>query len=114
MKRFVTGHDRATRLLWTASSTAAAVVIGVAVRQVLEKGWQRFRHEDPPRNPADPFTDWPAALAWGAVVGMGVGIARVFARRGAAGTWERLAGHEPPDIRRPSRARRYIRDRLTI
>ena len=48
----------------------------------------------------DPDRSWTEAVAWAAAVGVGAGVARVLAVRGAARGWERVKGDPTPDLRR--------------
>lgn len=54
----------------------------------LAGAWRKTRHEEPPENPASPSTTWSDALAWAAVSGIGLGVARLVAQRGAAAAWQ--------------------------
>jgi hypothetical protein len=83
---------------WKIMALAFAVPTGIAVRKSLDAAWRAARHNDPPRNPAAPGTDWGEALAWAAVSGVAVAAARLAAARGAAATWKSLTGQLPPGI----------------
>jgi hypothetical protein len=83
---------------WKVVALAFAVPAGIAVRKVLDTGWRKTRHDDPPKNPAAPGTNWPEALAWAAVSGIVVAAARLVAARGAAATWKSLTGKLPPGV----------------
>ncbi len=71
---------------------------GIAVRKAIEAGWRKTRHDDPPKNPAAPGTQWSEAIAWAAVSGIAVAAARLVAARGAAATWKSLTGKLPPGV----------------
>ena len=71
---------------------------GIVVRKAIETAWRKTQHDDPPKNPAAPGTDWPEALAWAAVSGIAIAAARLVAARGAAATWKSLTGKLPPDV----------------
>lgn len=88
----------AGKIGWKIVAMAFAVPTGIAVRKALDAGWQKARHDDPPKNPAAPGTEWSEALLWAAVSGIAVAAARLLAARGAAATWKSLTGKLPPGI----------------
>lgn len=83
---------------WTLLTTGSAILGAVVVRSLLKKGWQVWRHEDPPNNPADPDVSWQDALIWAGVTGAAAAVGRVVARRLAAEGWERSTGQLPPVV----------------
>lgn len=85
-------------LVWKGAATAASIAAGLAARKIAVALWRRQRGGDPPANPADPTTSWGEAVTWTAVVGVAVGVARLLARRGAAGAWRAVEGKLPPDL----------------
>ena len=88
----------AGRIGWKIVAAAFAVPTGIAVRKAIETGWRKTKHDDPPKNPAAPGTQWSEALAWAAVSGVAVAAARLVAARGAAATWKSLTGKLPPGV----------------
>ncbi len=92
--------DRGQRTLWKAWSTLAAVGAGLATRSLVQKAWTSRTGEEPPANPGDPSVDWHEALAWSAGLGVGVGVARTLAQRGAATAWTKATGELPPGFAR--------------
>jgi hypothetical protein len=89
----------AEKTAWKLAATVSAVVASIAIRKVLMAGWKKSHKGNlPPTNPADRQTQWTEALAWSAATGLGVGIARMIATRGAAGAWEKLTGALPPGL----------------
>ncbi len=83
---------------WKVVAFAFAVPTGIAMRKALDAAWRAARHDDPPRNPAAPGTDWGEALAWAAVSGIAVAAARLIATRGATATWKTVTGKLPPGV----------------
>lgn len=81
---------------WMVIGAASAALAGIAVRSALKAGWQLWRDEDPPNNPAAPDVSWKDALAWAGATGAAVAVARVLARRGAVVGWRRVTGRYPP------------------
>lgn len=86
------------KAIWKLAATGAAVLTGIAVRNLLIALWRRITKNDPPVNPADPTTGWGEAIAWTAATGMAVGVARMLASRGAAAGWRRATGNLPPGL----------------
>jgi len=82
---------------WTIAATGAAIVGAMAARSALKAGWKAFMATDPPENPADPAVTWGEAIAWTALTGAVVGVARMCAQRVAVSGWEKATGHTPPD-----------------
>jgi hypothetical protein len=66
--------------------------------KALTGGWRAATHREPPANPASPQTGWGEAIAWAGASGVAVGVARLAARRGAAGAWQRASGSLPPGV----------------
>ena len=80
------------RILWRIVAAASAALAALAARQLVRLGWRVAGHE----SGEDPDQPWTEAAAWAAAVGVGVGVARVLAVRGAARGWERVKGDPPP------------------
>jgi hypothetical protein len=60
--------------------------------------WRSTNHEDPPEKPVARDVGWRDALTWAVAIGVGAGVARVVAQRGAAAAWERATGDPPPIV----------------
>jgi len=88
----------AGKIGWRIVALGFAVPTGIAMRKAIEAGWRKVKHDDPPKNPAAPGTQWSEALAWAAVSGLAVAAARMVAARGAAATWKSLTGKLPPGV----------------
>jgi hypothetical protein len=88
----------AGKIGWRIVALGFAVPAGIAVRKAMEAGWRKTQHDEPPRNPAAPGTQWSEALAWAVVSGIAVAAARLVAARGAAATWKSLTGKLPPGV----------------
>ena len=87
-------------IVWKVLGTLAALVAAGAASRALNLGWKAATGNTPPTVPEDPETTWGEALAWAAVSGAGMGIARMFATRQAAQYYKRSTGHLPKAIRR--------------
>lgn len=88
----------AGKIGWKIVALSFAVPAGIATRRAIEAGWRKAKHDDPPKNPAAPGTEWSEALMWAAVSGIAVAAARLVAARGAAATWKSLTGKLPPGV----------------
>ncbi len=86
------------KTVWKLAATGAAVLAGMAVRNVLMALWRSVAKSEPPNNPADPATGWGEAIAWTAATGLVIGVARMAASRGAAAGWRRATGSLPPGL----------------
>lgn len=88
----------AREVLWKAVGTTAGVAAAALTRNLLISAWRRSGRSEPPANPAAPTTGWGEALAWAALTGLAIGIARLVAARGAAAGWQRATGALPPGL----------------
>lgn len=83
---------------WNLVALASAALAGIAVRNLLEGGWELVKHDEPPENPAARSVDWGEALAWTVASGVAVGVGRLLAKRGAAAGWKKVKGHYPTGL----------------
>ncbi|MGI8646146.1 MAG: DUF4235 domain-containing protein [Nocardioides sp.] len=86
--------------LWSVFSLAAALGAAAVAKKALNTGWRAATGKNPPANPADPDVDMKEAIAWAAVSGTLIAIARMLATRRAANYYAKSTGHLPPDLRR--------------
>ena len=86
------------RRVWRVAATLSGMLAAMAVRRVAVTTWRTTKHEDPPENPAAGDVGWREALTWAVAIGVGAGVARVVAQRGAAAAWERATGDPPPIV----------------
>jgi len=78
---------------------AAAAIAGIAVRNLVEKSWTTFRDDETaPENPAASGVSWGDAIAFAALSGVMVAVARVVAKRSATAGFQRWVGHRPAGI----------------
>jgi hypothetical protein len=91
-------RDGMDRRIWQGVAAVTGMVAAAAVRRAAVATWKTTKHEDPPENPAARDVGWRDALTWAAAIGVGAGVARVVAQRGAAAAWERATGDPPPII----------------
>lgn len=90
----VGGEERA----WSVVALLTAGVAGIAVRNLLESGWEKIKDDEPPENPAARSVGWPDALAWTVATGVAVGVGRLLAQRGAAAGWKKVRGRYPKGL----------------
>ncbi len=83
------------RVAWRIVGSLSGMLAGLAARRVLLLTWRLARRSDPPANPASPRTTWGEALAWSIASGVAIGVARLFAQRGAAEVWHAATGEYP-------------------
>ena len=82
--------------MWQLVATLSGMLAATAVRRAAVTTWRSTKHEDPPENPVARDVGWRDALTWAVAIGVGAGVARVVAQRGAAAAWERATGDPPP------------------
>ena len=77
-------------------------VLGAATvaKKALHTGWKATTGKTPPSNPADPDVDIKEAVAWAAVSGALIGLARMAAGRQAANYYAKSTGHLPPGLQK--------------
>ena len=85
---------------WSAFSLVAALGAAAIAKKGLNTTWRAATGKNPPANPADPDVDVKEAVAWAAVSGALIGLARMFAARRAAGYYAKSTGHLPPDLQK--------------
>jgi hypothetical protein len=84
--------------LWTVFSLVSALGAAALAKKALDTGWRAATGKRPPENPADPDIRMAEAVAWAAVSGTFVALARMLAQRRAADYYRRSAGHLPPQL----------------
>ncbi len=82
---------------WSIFSLAAALGAAAVAKKGLTGTWRATTGKNPPANPADPDVDVWEAVAWAAVSGTLIGIARMLATRKAARLLREV--HRPPAAR---------------
>ena len=84
--------------VWGIFSLVAAVAAAAFARKALNTSWKVATGKPPPANPASPDVDMREAIAWAAVSGTIIAIARMLATRRAAQYYARSTGHLPPGV----------------
>lgn len=85
---------------WTVFSLGSALGAAAVAKKALNTSWRAATGKNPPENPADPDVDIWEAVAWAAVSGLAIGLARMMASRKAADYYLRSTGHLPPDLQK--------------
>lgn len=85
--------------VWSVFSLGAALLAAALAKKGLTTSWRMATGKNPPANPADPDVDMWEAVAWAAVSGTIIGLARMLATRRAASYYTRSTGSLPPDLR---------------
>jgi len=85
---------------WSIFSLAAALGAAAVAKKGITGTWRAATGKNPPANPADPDVDVWEAVAWAAVSGTLIGIARMLATRKAAVYYTKSTGHLPPELQK--------------
>jgi hypothetical protein len=88
----------AAETAWKAIGALSGMAAAKFARKAITTGWKRTVGGEPPTNPASPSTTWTEALAWAALSGVAVAVARLIVQRGAAATWRKATGSLPPGL----------------
>ena len=86
--------------VWSVFSLVAVLGAAAVAKKALNTSWKAATGKNPPANPADPDVDVREAVAWAAVSGALIGLARMLATRRAAGYYAKSTGHLPPGLRK--------------
>jgi hypothetical protein len=85
---------------WSAFSLVAALGAAAIAKKGLNTTWRAATGKNPPANPADPDVDLKEAVAWAAVSGTFIALARMLATRRAAEYYARSTGHLPAQLQK--------------
>ena len=84
--------------VWTIFSLVATLGAAMVAKKAMDTTWKAATGKEPPANPADPEVDIWEAVAWAAVSGTLIALARMLASRKAAGYYAKSTGHLPPGV----------------
>jgi hypothetical protein len=84
--------------VWTIFSLVATLGAALVAKKAINTTWKAATGKEPPANPADPEVDIWEAVAWAAVSGTLIALARMLASRKAAGYYAKSTGHLPPGV----------------
>jgi hypothetical protein len=82
-------------VLWKVLAALSAVVAAQAADKAITAIWRGATGAKPPTVPEDPETNWTEAVAWAALSGAVMGIARMLATRQAAQYYVKTTGELP-------------------
>jgi len=74
--------------------TAGAMIAATVVRKVVQRVWVKTTGKVPPENPESPEVRWTEAVGWSVLSGTSVAVARLLAKRRAAGAWQRVSASD--------------------
>ena len=85
--------------LWRVLGTGSAIVAGMVANKAITAVWKKAGRdaEIDPRDPDSPIWE---ALAYAALAGLAMGVARTFATRQAAQIYQRSTGHLPNELQK--------------
>jgi hypothetical protein len=79
-------------------ASIGATIGATVARKVLTTGWKSATGKEPPENPEHPSVRFGEAASWAAASAAVVALARLFAQRRIAATWQRASGTLPPGM----------------
>ena len=82
-------------VLWKILAALSAVAAAQAADRTLNVLWRGATGDQPPTVPEDPETNWTEAIAWAALSGAVMGVARMLATRQAAQYYKKSTGELP-------------------
>jgi hypothetical protein len=83
---------------WKLLGNTASLVAGIATTKALNATWKTATGKEPPTKPESPEIGNREALAWAALSGAAMGLARMYATRRAASYWVKSFGTLPPGM----------------
>jgi hypothetical protein len=85
-------------LVWRVVGAGSAILAGIVANKIVTEVWRHSGRdvEIDPNNPDVPIKE---AVVFAGIMGVAVGLARVFATRGAASAYRRAVGDLPPDVK---------------
>jgi hypothetical protein len=86
--------------VWSIFSLVSALGAAALARKAIDTTWKAATGKHPPENPADPDIQIGEAVAWAALTGALVALARMVAQRRAAGYYAKSTGELPPGLKK--------------
>jgi hypothetical protein len=86
--------------VWSIFSLVSALGAAALARKAIDTTWKAATGKHPPENPADPDIQIGEAVAWAALTGALVALARMVAQRRAAGYYAKSTGQLPPGLKK--------------
>ncbi|WP_245634620.1 DUF4235 domain-containing protein [Janibacter limosus] len=84
-------------MVWKVLGTGSAIVAGIVANKIVAIVWSRFGsgQDIDPNNPDNPIGE---AIAFAALAGLAMGLARTMATRQAASFYKKSSGHLPTEM----------------
>jgi hypothetical protein len=83
---------------WAAMAMVSGLAAARGTNLALNKFWKSSTKRNPPANPADPDVQLWEAVAWSALTGAAVALAKMAAQRRAAHYYVKSTGQLPPQL----------------
>ncbi|HBO54329.1 MAG TPA: DUF4235 domain-containing protein [Janibacter terrae] len=85
-------------MVWKILGTGSAILAGMVANKIVQVIWSRAGRDESidPNNPENPIGE---AIAFAALAGLAMGLARTMATRQAAHFYKKSAGHLPDAMR---------------
>ena len=83
---------------WKLMGTGSAVAAGLVTAKALDATWKTATGHPAPTKPEHPDLGTRESLAWAALSGMAIGVAKTYATRRAAAYWVKSTGRLPPGM----------------
>ena len=84
--------------VWALFGLTSAIAGATVAKKALNAGWKAATGKEPPANPADPDVEMWEAVAWAAISGTAVALARMLASRRVANYFVKSTGHLPGQL----------------
>jgi hypothetical protein len=97
-KKAADKEQKKGKKLWKIMGTGSAAVAGIATAKALDAVWKTATGRPSPDKPENPALGTREAIAWSALSGMAIAVAKTYATRRAASYWVRSTGRLPPGM----------------
>lgn len=84
--------------MWKIVGSGAAMLAGMIATKVVNGGWEKAVGKTPPSDPTDPDVDWKEALAFAALSGLVIGVAKLATQRQTAKFYTKAVGREYAEL----------------
>lgn len=85
--------------VWKVLAIVSGLVGARVAKAATEGSWKAATGTTPPQNPADPDVSWKEAIAFAAVSGSIMALARMMSQKQAAKFYAKSAGHAPAALK---------------
>ena len=98
----------AAKLSMKVMTIAVGIPIGIATRKAVEKVWVAAG-PDRPHKTSDDDVQWADAISWAALTAVGMVVADLATRKGAAELYRFFLGTEPPASVKPKASKKVAK-----